>query len=777
MKSMVRLEEQNQAHLQQLVTNLPGVIYQYILHPDGTDECAYISPSCREFYQLEPEEIQQNSALMWGWIDAEEKQTWRESLLISLQTQTRWQRQWQHHTPDGQLKWLSAVAQPQPQINGDVIFGGLIIEVFPPSQPSFSPQPDHKPQGVEQELSSQIFRSIYQGSEQIIFIVQVEANSADPTPSTPQNLLKQSPTYQYRMLGWNPAAERLTKIASQDIYNVTLEEYLSSSEAEKVRHQYDQCLALGTPLSYEASFKFSQETIFALTTLIPLKNQAGLFHRIVGISIDITERKLAEESLKCSEAQLRDLAEREKIQNCIANLIRNSLDLNTILETTVHEVRKLLNLDRVYFAWYHEASTPPEWQVLKESNQPGLMAISELYPGDVLYPLSEPLLQGKMIQIDEVISYETTAIRNFFLVLEIESVLILPLKISTGELGALVLAYCQQAQPWEPQQVELLQSIANQLAIAINQAKLFIESKESAQIALAKQKELEEIVSQLQQTQSQLIQSEKMSSLGQMVGGIAHEINNPVSFIFGNITHAKEYIQDLFNLIALYQQHYPEPDAEIEEELESIELDFIREDLPCLLNSMKTGAERIRDIVKSLRIFSKLHEAELKEVDLHENLDSTLMLLDNRIKAQPYSQPIQVIKQYGQLPFVECYAGQLNQVFMNLLTNAIDAIQDRNKNRKSEEVIADPGILWITTILTDKKTIQIKIADNGVGMTADVLAKIFDPFYTTKPVGSGTGLGLSTSYKIIVEQHKGHLSCISEPGLGTEVVIEIPLRQ
>ncbi len=493
-----------------------------------------------------------------------------------------------------------------------------------------------------------------------------------------------------------------------------------------------------------------------------------------GLLLDISDRKQTEAAWQSSEQQLRELAEREKIQNCIANLIRNSLDWNTILETTVEEIRQLLGIDRCYFAGYHSELDPPEWEILKESKASNLASISEMYPGNALHPISEIVLQGNIIQIDQVITCEIPAIRNFLMVLELESVLIFPLQIKSGDIGALVLAHCQETRPWKSQEVELLKSVINQLEIAINQAKLYTESQESARIATAKTKELEQTLTQLQHAQIQLVQSEKMSSLGQMVAGIAHEINNPVSFIFGNLTYAKEYLDDLFSVIELYQKYYPHPDPKLEEILAEFELDFIAEDLPRLFNSMKTGAERIRDIVKSLRIFSRLDESELKDIDLHETLDSTLMLLESRLKEQPHHPAIQVIKQYGILPRIECYAGELNQVLMNLLTNAIDAVEQRNKGRSLDDIVADPGIIWITTLLTDSQQVQIRIADNGIGMKAEVLAKIFDPFFTTKDVGLGTGLGLSTSYKIIVEKHGGQLSCISEVGLGTECVIQIP---
>ena len=277
---------------------------------------------------------------------------------------------------------------------------------------------------------------------------------------------------------------------------------------------------------------------------------------------------------------------------------------------------------------------------------------------------------------------------------------------------------------------------------------------------------------ELQYTQAQLIQKEKMSSLGQLVAGIAHEINNPVNFIHGNLDYTKDYLQDLLSLVELYQIEYPNPTKAIEEEMENIELEFLQEDLPNILYSMQTGSERIREIVKSLRTFSRLDEADYKKVDIHESIESTLMVLQSRLKAKPERCEIAVIKNYDKLPFVECYAGQLNQVFLNLLLNAIDVLEEKiNKANNSPFLVPQ---ISISTKLLDSERITICIADNGLGMTEEVRAKIFNPFFTTKPVGQGTGLGLSICHQIVVEMHSGLLECFSEVGKRSRFVMTLP---
>ncbi len=316
--------------------------------------------------------------------------------------------------------------------------------------------------------------------------------------------------------------------------------------------------------------------------------------------------------------------------------------------------------------------------------------------------------------------------------------------------------------------------VERQLAeTALKKAKEELEIRVDERTAQLKQQtqQLKQTLLELQQTQAKLIQSEKMSSLGQVVAGVAHEINNPVNFIYGNIAPAGEYANNLLELADIYKQQYPNPLPIVKEKLLSVDLDFIREDLPKILSSMKTGADRIRNIVKSLRSFSRLDEAEMKLADIHEGIDSTLMMLQNRLNPKPDYPGIEIIKNYGNLLKVECYPGQLNQVFINIFNNAIDAFEEDHE----DPPLAIPKILRISTRVLDGKWVEIKIFNNGPGMTEAVVEQIFNPFFTTKPVGKGTGLGLSIGYQIITLRHKGELQCISAPGQGTEFIIKIPI--
>lgn len=304
---------------------------------------------------------------------------------------------------------------------------------------------------------------------------------------------------------------------------------------------------------------------------------------------------------------------------------------------------------------------------------------------------------------------------------------------------------------------EVLVRIQNQLTIRKLQTQL---QSQNAQ--------LHQAYSDLKRTQAQLVHQEKMASLSQMIAGMAHEINNPINFISGNLPPAREDIKSLLNLIHLYQQEYPQPTLTIQEAIDEIDLNFLIYDLQKLIDSMQNGAERIRTIVLALRIFSRLDESDIKKVDIHEGLDSTLMLLAHRLKPTAQNQEgpeIAVIKEYGKLPVVKCYASQINQVFFNLLNNAVDALE--KGVGKGFPATSIPTI-WIHTELMNSETIAIRIKDNGMGVPEELQSRLFDPFFTTKPVGKGTGLGLLTSYEIVVEKHKGQLTCESSPPAGVQ---------
>jgi two-component system NtrC family sensor kinase len=335
--------------------------------------------------------------------------------------------------------------------------------------------------------------------------------------------------------------------------------------------------------------------------------------------------------------------------------------------------------------------------------------------------------------------------------------------LSHDEIGVLATIFNQLVQ-WAAQYTQALRTA-------------YQTSQEHVEELQRTHQQLSFALQELQQAQMQLVQNEKMSSLGQLVAGVAHEINNPVNFIHGNLTHADNYIQDLLELLQLYRQYYPDPEPSVQAAASAMDIDFVTFDLPKLLSSMKVGTQRIREIVLSLRSFSRLDEAQMKAVNLHEGIESTLMILQHRLKLKKDYDAIKVIKDYGELPLVECYAGQLNQVFMNLLTNALDALEERNQYCTPSELKQEPSKIFIRTRQIESTRVQIEIADNGIGIPETIQPRLFDPFFTTKPVGKGTGLGLSISYHIVTKKHRGQLRFVSVPRQGTQFFIEIPTHQ
>ncbi|HEY9836199.1 MAG TPA: GAF domain-containing protein [Vampirovibrionales bacterium] len=484
----------------------------------------------------------------------------------------------------------------------------------------------------------------------------------------------------------------------------------------------------------------------------------------------------------CLYAQKSATMERESLLRLIGEHIRRTLDINTILQTSAREVRQLLGADRVAI---YQFSKETAGKIVVEESTEKICLREAVKEHDCFYQECAEQLQATKQPVVRAVEdvYKTHSNDEHLACwqhLQVRASLSVPISRGNKVWGLLIVHECHKPRGWRTSEIELLQQLADQLAIAIHQAELYDRACANAIAAETKAAELEQALRQLQETQAQLIQSEKMSSLGQLVAGVAHEINNPVNFIYGNLSHVDGYAQDMLKLIEAYQERYPHPGPEIEEIAEEIDLNFLREDMPKVLNSMKIGADRIREIVLSLRNFSRLDQAEMKFANLHEGIDNTLLILQNRLRAKAGHLGIELVKDYGNLPRVECYPGQLNQVLMNIISNGIDALESYNENRSIEDIRQNPSRITIRTEWVKKQgqndRIIIAIGDNGPGIPHHVKARLFDPFFTTKAVGKGTGLGLSISYQII-EKHKGAIACISEPGQGAEFVIEIPVRQ
>jgi len=615
-------------------------------------------------------------------------------------------------------------------------FGGVIIEIS-----------DRKKAEEELRLSMERYRFLSDSMPQIIWTARSDGGLDyynqrfyDYTNLTFE---------QARDWGWQPI------LHPDDVQNTT--------------ERWTHSVTTGEDYQVENRLKRAVDGVYRwhLVRAFPMRNQEGEILQWVGTCTDIDDQKRAEQALRLSSQQLTEQAQREQLINRLTQQIRKSLDFNVILETTLEEVKKFFQIERCQFSCYQGNVEEPYWDVITEAYAPHLTSTTGRYPASAFGLIGTKVLKLETLQVLDIELVDDLCFQEAVRALNIRSLLATPIQLSSNVIGLITCSHSTAARDWTESEVELLQAIMEQLAIALNQAELYTQSRTKAQ-------ELEQTLGELQQTQAQLVQTEKMSSLGQLVAGVAHEINNPVNFIYGNLTHANEYMQDLLRLLEMYQQHYPNPHPEIQEEAEAVDLEFLMQDLPKLLSSMKVGADRIQKIVLALRNFSRMDEADVKEINIHEGIDSTLMILHNRMKDKPEHRGIEVIKEYGTLPLVECYAGQLNQVFMNVISNAIDALDERDSQRSPQEIKNHPSSITIRTQALNPQQVQIRIADNGSGMPENVRRRLFEPFFTTKSVGKGTGLGLSISYQVVVDKHGGQMECLSSPGNGAEFVITLP---
>ena len=682
---------ETEAKVQKIAANVPGMLYQFQLYPDGSISFPYVSSGCYEIYGFQPEKIQADANSIISITHPNDLKAFQNSLTISAKNLKPWEYEGRILLDSGEVKWIKITSRPEKLENDTILWHGLILDVT------------ERKQAEKALLRSNAMLQAQQEAA-IDGILVLDEN---------QNILSCNQRF-------------------VDLWQIPQSVLESGDENKFLKSMVDKFTNLGEFIHEVENFYRDVEKSISDEIYMsdgrtferycaPISSLMGESYGRIWYFRDITQRKGAEQTLLRTNSVLK--AQQEAA-------------IDGIL--VVDEYRQIISYNQRFIELWEIPQS-----VIEKGNHEAIFTF-------ILNKLENP---GEFVStLEYLIEYPDESCRNEIFLTDGKTFerYIASITSLVGENYGKIFYFRDIT---ERKQAEK--------ALLNSEAKLRQQTQE-----------LEKALLQLQRTQVQLIQSEKMSSLGQLVAGIAHEINNPVNFIDANLIYTEEYFRDLLKLINIYHHHCPE-NFEIEKIIEEIEFPYLKEDLPNLIHSMKKGAERIKTIVLSLRTFSRLDEAEYKKINIHESLDSTLMILHSRIEAKPNRVAIEVIKEYGDLPLIECYAGKLNQVFLNILNNAIDALEEGINHKQIPENIS-PKIRILTEVIGDN-IIQISLIDNGLGIPEENLSKLFDPFFTTKPVGKGTGLGLSMSYQIIVEQHEGRLNCISTFGEGTEFQIQIPV--
>jgi two-component system, NtrC family, sensor kinase len=558
----------------------------------------------------------------------------------------------------------------------------------------------------------------------------------------------------FRFVQGNPFFHQCSFIPKDTLSALTLT--TEGEFSEICFHHYRECYMSRAPIMVEERIHYQGKDRWWLLNLNPVENK-GQITQMIGTVTEITDRKVV-------VTQISEYADRQLLLNHLTKQIYSALSSDGVIQESIQAIFHLLNLDYCGVAWFCPSPETNSWKTVQEERSEGVNSALGNYPAKLFGSIETTLAQGDVIQIDDAREWPDPSLRSYLKSNGIRSRLLVPLLTQTGQLG-MIACDRHQLQAWREDEITLVTAVAELLATGLNHAK----AQEQLQVQT---RQLEHQLKEFHRQHVRVLQTEKMSSLSQLVAGIAHEINNPINFIYGNLAPAATYAEDMMRIIAMYQESFPDPGPEIESEINRVDLLFVMTDLSRLIESMRVGADRISEIVLSLRTFSRLDESEVKPVDIHDGIDSTLMILENRLQETDESPRIRVIKNYdASLPFVECYAGKLNQVFLNIMSNSIDAIVAQYK--------LDPTLYpqIVIQTLQAKNKVEIRIQDNGVGIGEGALSQIFDPFFTTKPIGQGTGMGLAMSHQIVTEDHQGSLTCESEVGQGCVFIIRIPMNQ
>ncbi|MDZ7952513.1 AAA family ATPase [Nostoc sp. DedQUE09] len=490
----------------------------------------------------------------------------------------------------------------------------------------------------------------------------------------------------------------------------------------------------------------------------------------VQAAISLENARLYQESQEKAQ-QIQQTLQQQKTLFNVVNQIRESLDLGAIFRAVTQNIRSILNVSRVGIYQFDLGVNYEYGELIAEDVLPQFPSGLAIKIQDHCFGENYATLykQGRFCTISDIETAEVLDCHRVILQqFHVRASLVVPIMQDDELWGLLCIHQCDRPRHWQPSEIEFAQQIAAQMGVALQQTDLLLETRQQAS-------QLEETLQNLKETQLQLVQKEKMSALGNLVAGVAHEMNNPLGFISASLEQSKPVFADILKHLKLYQESLPNPKEEIIKHAAEIDLEYSLEDLPKMIDSMMIACDRLKNISTSLRTFSRADQDYKVPFNIHQGIDSTILILKHRLKANEQRPAIEVITNYGNLPQVECFPGQLNQVFMNILANAIDALDESNTDRSFGEIKANPNRIIITTTLLQNKQVEVKIADNGQGMSESVKQKVFDHLFTTKGVGKGTGLGLAIAQSIVVEKHGGTLDVNSTPGQGTEFVITLPI--
>ncbi|MBV6627934.1 MAG: PAS domain S-box protein [Rivularia sp. (in: Bacteria)] len=720
-ENQFRLSEEK---LQKLSANVPGMLYQFKLGADSQFSFPYISSGCFDIYELAPEEISADASLFISCVHRDERENFEKSIANSARTLQPWQWEGKIILTSGKTKWIQTASRPQKQEDGSIIWDGVVMDVTPLKQAERALKRAYADlEKRVEERTQQLMQSNRSLQKEI-----GDRQSAQSELLTSRQrlalLIEQTPLaviewdIDFKVQEWNKAAEKIFGYTKEEAMGSHFEFIVSQSALEQIHHLKTALFSQkgGTRIVTENITK-EGKTIICEWYNNPLVAVNSEVIGVASLVLDITEREQAQTTLQQQEQFLRNIYQG--------------------VEQLIFVVNVLDNREFVYADW--NAATEKATGINAQN------AISK-FPEEVFGDVQGAKIRQQYIRCLEAgiaISYEENLV------------------FQNPEL-----CWLTTLNPLRNAEGKIYRIIGTSFDIS---------ERKQAETQLKQQtQELEAALNELQKAQMQLVENKKMSSLGNLLAGVAQKINHPANFIYGNISNVNNYAYNLLNLVQLYQNYYPQPASEIEKMLKEVDLKLLLQNLPNLLDSMRIEAQRIREIIAYLHTYSRLDEAQIKKIDINERLDSTLMMLENRIKGKLQHPTIQIIRKYGDLPPVECYPSQINQVFINILSNALDAVEESIESTQIKN--GNPQIQIRTEVLQLEKVI-ISIADNGKGIAQEIQEKLFEPFFTTKSADKATGMGLTISQQIITERHGGSIECISQPGKGSEFIISIPLHQ